>query len=169
MKTPDSFHLDLSKYLDAQSQNETVEFLEDSYIDNLHPRVGIDENRNLQSSLVFGGLDTTSESDEDAMMNFHKEILYAEFRNMIRAHPHGGEISVDSTKLRILLDLMRRQSFRLEQQVRYFMASVPDPNGTPSSPMSASASASASASSEDTSHYCAEARQAEKSSCEFFP
>ena len=137
IKEGDAFHLDLSKCMDDQSRNETVELLENSFTGNLHPHHTADhEIRNFQS-------------DEDAMMNFHQEILYAEFRDIIRSHPHGGKISVDSTKLRILLDLMRRQSFRLEQQVRYFIASVPDPNGTPS--VSASASESASSQSEEPS------------------
>ena len=120
------FHLDISKCLDAQSQNETIEVEGESF-DECEQFFQLrneeeQKKRKMQTSKKPSGLDQILESDEQQMMNFHKELLYAEFRELIRNRPEGGDIVVDSTKLRILLDLMRTQSDRLEQQVRSFLA-----------------------------------------------
>ena len=131
------FHLDISKCLDAESQNETVEFEAESFdeCDQLLQIRNEEEQRQrkMKTNKKQSALDQISESDEEQMMNLHKELLYAEFRELIRTRPEGGDIVVDSTKLRILLDLMRRQSYRLEQQVRSFLAlSSPKSNSTSS-------------------------------------
>jgi hypothetical protein len=70
------------------------------------------------------------------MMTVHKEMLYREMQELLSQHPHGN-LSVDSSKLRILLDLMQRQIDRSEMQCRACLEMVinADPSAASSSPL----------------------------------
>jgi hypothetical protein len=130
---PMKFRLDLSKCFDEQSQNETIDCYQSNEI--------LDGQIESESDPAeFRGATET-----ELMMNFHKDILYAEFRELLQNHPNGGPVSVDSIKLRILLDLMHQHTCRLERHIQSFQR-------TSSLSFTYDASSSGSNSSETLSH-----------------
>jgi hypothetical protein len=130
---PMKFRLDLSKCFDEQSQNETIDCYQSNEI--------LDGQIESESDPAeFRGATET-----ELMMNFHKDILYAEFRELLQNHPNGGPVSVDSIKLRILLDLMQQHTCRLERHIQSFQR-------TSSLSSTYDASSSGSNSSETLSH-----------------
>jgi hypothetical protein len=118
-RPPNRLHLNLSRCIAFQSfQNETTDDSDDASMD--FTRLHIRDLASGAERAAFAHCDSgfISCSNEEAMMNFHKEILLAEFRDLLRNHPQGGEMTVDSHKLRILLDLMHQHSSRLEGRLR---------------------------------------------------
>jgi hypothetical protein len=118
-RPPNRLHLNLSRCIAFQSfLNETTDGSDDASMD--FTRLHIRDLASGAERAAFAHCDSgfTSCSNEEAMMNFHKEILLAEFRDRLRNHPQGGEMTVDAHKLQILLDLMHLHSSRLEGRLR---------------------------------------------------
>jgi hypothetical protein len=112
------FHLNISRCIAFQALNETNDGSDEASMKFTHMNI-----RDLASERApFAPCDSESTyySNEQTMMDFHKEILLGEFRNLLRNHPQGGEMTVDAHKLRILLDLMHQHSSRLEARLHSF-------------------------------------------------
>ena len=117
-RLPNRFHLNLSRCIAFQSLNESADDSDEASMKFTHLHMRDLSSGAEQAAFAPCDSEFTYCSNEEAMMNFHKEILYAEFRDLLRNHPQGGEMTVDAHKLRILLDLMHRHSCRLEDQLR---------------------------------------------------
>jgi hypothetical protein len=115
---PNPLHLNISRCIAFQSLNETSDGSDEASMDFTHLHIRDLASGPEQAAFVRRDIGFTSSTNEEAMMSYHKEILFAEFRDLLRNHPQGGAMTVDAHKLRILLDLMHRHSCRLEDQLR---------------------------------------------------
>mmetsp|Transcript_54606 Transcript_54606/g.144283 ORF Transcript_54606/g.144283 Transcript_54606/m.144283 type:complete len:237 (-) Transcript_54606:113-823(-) len=140
----EKFHLNLSGCVNSDAEESTAG----------EKKISI-EVTPLMSDSFFGekGIDPRilgASSEEDVLMNYHKDILYEEFRGHLRKRPDGGEVTVDANKLRILLDLMQRHNNKLETQLRSLVAWSMQPDGQGRGQWSPSSDASSASSEHST-------------------